>query len=134
MSDGALLAAATVESGAGLAQSIRTGKHTFASDEPVALGGTDTGPAPYQLLTGALGACTSITLKMYAEKKKWDLGTLTVRIKAFKNDDGTTRFERTLESSVALTGEQRAKLLEIAGKTPVTMTLLQGSKIDTKFE
>jgi putative redox protein len=129
-----ILAAATVESLEGYAQSIRVGHHTLTSDELPAQGGKDTGPAPYQLLLASLGACTSITLKMYAQRKGWDLGKLTVKLKIFR-DEGAEgeRVERTLETTATLTPEQRDRLVEIAGKTPVTKTLLHGVKIETRL-
>lgn len=127
-----LLAAATVDSSPGLAQSIRAGHHHLVSDEGSALGGTDTGPAPYQLLLSSLGACTAITLKMYAARKGWDVMPLTVKLKMFR-DGQTERVERTLSVGPQVTAEQRARLLEIAGKTPVTKTLLRSMRIDTEL-
>lgn len=126
-----MLAAATIESGEGYAQAIRAGRHALTADEPVALGGKDTGPAPYQLLLAGLGACTSITLTMYAQRKGWDLGKVTVRLKIFREEE-TERIERTIElSNEGVTAEQREKLVEIAGKTPVTKTIMRGTKIAT---
>ncbi|RKH33259.1 OsmC family peroxiredoxin [Corallococcus praedator] len=130
--DSILLSAATVESGEGLTQHIRTGHHQFTADEPVARGGADQGPAPYQLLLGSLGACTAITLKMYAEKKKWDLGKLVVRLKLIREPAGE-RVERVLDCADTVTPEQRARLLEISAKTPVTLTLSRALHIDTRF-
>ncbi|MBJ6764168.1 OsmC family protein [Myxococcaceae bacterium JPH2] len=130
--DSVLLAAATVESGEGFTQSIRTGVHAFVADEPPSHGGADRGPAPYQLLLGSLGACTAITLKMYAAKKQWDLGTLTVRLKLVREPTGE-RVERVLRCADTVTAEQRERLLEISGKTPVTVTLLRSMRIDTRF-
>ncbi|RKH54580.1 OsmC family protein [Corallococcus llansteffanensis] len=130
--DSVLLSSATVESGEGLAQHIRTGHHQFIADEPAARGGGDLGPAPYQLLMGSLGACTAITLKMYAERKKWDLGKLVVRLKLIREPAGE-RVERVLDCADTVTADQRARLLEIAAKTPVTLTLSRALHIDTRF-
>ncbi|NTX03450.1 OsmC family protein [Myxococcus sp. CA040A] len=130
--DTTLLAAAVVESQAGYTQSIRTGKHHFQADEPTALGGADQGPAPYQLLMGSLGACTAITLKMYAARKGWDLGPLTVKLKLFRENDAE-RVERVLSCGPAVSEEQRARLLEISAKTPVTLTLSRALRIETTF-
>jgi putative redox protein len=129
-----MLAAATVESQrADFAQAIRAGHHHLTSDEPTALGGGDAGPAPFQLLLGSLGACTSITLKMYAQRKQWALGTLTVKLKWLKGSSGE-RVERVLHCTEPLPDEHRARLLEIAQKTPVTLVLLRSVFITTSFE
>ncbi|WP_426745025.1 OsmC family protein [Myxococcus faecalis] len=130
--DSTLLAAAVVESQAGYTQSIRTGKHHFQADEPAALGGADQGPAPYQLLVGSLGACTAITLKMYASRKGWELSPFTVKLKLLREND-VERVERVLSVGPAITEEQKARLLEIAAKTPVTLTLSRALRIDTTF-
>ncbi|MCP3059735.1 OsmC family protein [Myxococcus sp. K38C18041901] len=130
--DSKLLAAAVVESQAGYTQSIRTGKHHFQADEPEALGGADQGPAPYQLLVGSLGACTAITLKMYAARKGWELNPFTVKLKLLREND-VERVERVLSVGPAVTEEQKARLLEIAAKTPVTLTLSRALRIDTTF-
>lgn len=127
-----LIATAVVESERddAYAQSIRTGKHHFTSDEPAALGGADAGPAPYQLLMGSLGACTAITLRMYAQRKKWTLGPLTVRLVLTREGD-VERVTRTLKVSDFVTAEQRERLLDIASKTPVTKTLSKAMTITT---
>lgn len=127
-----MLAAATIESGDGYSTSVNVGRHALTADEPPALGGKDTGPSPYQLVLAGLGACTSITLKMYAQKKGWDLGRVTVRLKIFREEQGE-RIERVIECSGALSDEQKSKVLEIAGKTPVTKTLLKGARIETSL-
>ena len=116
------------------AQQITTHGHTLTADEPAALGGSDTGPAPYGLLVSALGACTSITLRMYAEKKGWELGTIRVDLRLFKEADERDRIERTIRVSAPLTDEQREKLLAICEKTPVTRTLRAGVEIATQLE
>ncbi len=127
------LARATVESGAEeWAQSIRVGKHRFTSDEPPTLGGKDSGASPYQLLLAALGSCTSMTLQMYAKKKGWALGQVTVKLEAIRENEDV-RIERSLAFGAELSAEQREKLLEIAGKTPVTKTLMKGAAISTKL-
>ena len=111
---------------------IRTGAHTLVADEPAHAGGGDTGPAPYELLLASLGACTAITLRMYAEKKGWDLGRLGVDLQLLKNREGEPRIERQLTASAALDEAQWARLLEIAEKTPVTLTLKGGAPIVTR--
>jgi putative redox protein len=114
------------------AQTIRAGRHTVVSDEPATLGGADAGPAPYALLLSALVACTSITLRMYADRKGWELGAVHVDATIVRAGDGE-RIERTLKLAAELTDEQRARLLEIAEKTPVTKTLKRGTAIVTRL-
>ena len=126
------MASAHAVSEAGYRAKIRMGKHTIVADEPSALGGQDEGPAPYPLLLASLGACTSITLKMYAQRKGWDLGEVKIDLSLFQNDDGD-RIERTLHLASTLTEEQREKLLAIAEKTPVTKTLKRAATILTKL-
>lgn len=126
------IATASVTSAAvAFRQDIRTGNHTLVADEPPDHGGRDAGPAPYDLLLAALGACTSITLEMYAEKKGWVLGQLRVDLTFFKSKEGESRIERVLHVTEPLTEEQWARLIDIAGKTPVTKTLLAGTAITT---
>ena len=113
---------------------ISAGGHTVFSDEPISAGGTDQGPTPYDLLVAALGACTAITLRMYAERKQWPLEAVTVRLRHSKIHAEDCRDCETkigmldqIERSVELVGildeTQRSKLLEIADKCPVHRTL-----------
>ena len=113
-------------------QEIATGSHHLVADEPASAGGQGAGPAPYDYLLASLGACTAITLQMYAEKKGFELGNLRVELTLFKNREGDTRIERVLHSSAELSDHQRQRLLDIAGKTPVTKTLLAGVEISTQ--
>ena len=113
-------------------QSIETGGFTLLSDEPQGVGGQNAGPAPYSLLLASLGSCTAITLKMYADRKGWDIGRLKVSLTLSKDDEGGTFIDRTLDSDARLDGVQWLKLLEIASKTPVTKTLLAGVSITTR--
>jgi putative redox protein len=115
-------------------QSVETGGFTLFADEPTAAGGSNAGPAPYNLLLASLGACTSITLRMYAERKGWSLGTLRVALTLYLDDAGAARIERRLASDAALDAAQWNKLLEIAEKTPVTRTLREGAAIATTRE
>jgi uncharacterized OsmC-like protein len=120
--------------GAGYAQEIVAGRHHLSADEPVASGGTDIGPTPYDLLLAALGACTSMTVKMYARRRNWPLEGIIVRLQHSKihaedcsecetKEGVLDRIERELQLAGPLSSEQRSKLLEIAGKCPVHRTL-----------
>ncbi len=111
---------------------IETGGHALIADEPESAGGGNTGPAPYELLLSGLGACTAITLRMYAEHKGWDLGKLAVNLSFLKDREGNERIERTLHATGNLDEEQWQKLLAIAEKTPVTLTVKRGTAIDTR--
>jgi putative redox protein len=113
-------------------QDIGLGVHQLIADEPINAGGQDAGPAPYDLLLASLGACTAITLRMYADRKGWDLGTLRIELALLKNAEGETRIERVLHSSNALNDEQWSRILDIASKTPVTKTIQAGAPIVTR--
>lgn len=127
-------------SGDGYAQTIVARQHALAADEPLAVGGTDTGPDPYELLLASLGACTSITLRMYARQKQWPLAGVSVRLshqKVHARDcaecEQETGFVDVIEKHVLLTGDlspdQRARLLAIADKCPVHRSLTGAVKI-----
>jgi putative redox protein len=115
-------------------QSIETGGFTLAADEPVHAGGQGAGPGPYNLLLAGLGACTAITLKMYADRKGWQIGALQVALELAQDDAGATHIARRLSSDAPLDAAQWERLLEIAGKTPVTRTLSAGATITTTRE
>ena len=126
-----LLATAHLDSGAArYEQSIRVGHHTVVADEPVVLGGGDTGIPPYGLLLSALAACTSITLRMYADRKGWELGAMHVDLVMVRDGD-VEHIERTIKVAPSVPAEQRTRLAEIADKTPVTKTLMRGTTIRT---
>lgn len=110
---------------------ISTAGYALVTDEPESAGGLGAGPAPYDYVLAGLGSCTAITLRMYAQKKQWDIGTLRVDLSLLKNKEGEAKIERVLFSSETLTDEQWQKLLEISAKTPVTKTLMAGSPIST---
>ncbi len=129
--DDVRLATVHLDSGsAPYAQTIRVGHHSLVADEPTALGGADAGASPYGLLLASLAACTSITLRMYADRKGWELGAVHVDL-VMGREHGEERIERTIELAAALTPEQRARLVEIADKTPVTRTIMRGTPIHT---
>ena len=127
-----IASAVVMPTGPNYTQRIATGAFELSSDEPVSAGGRNLGPGPYNLLLASLGACTSITLKMYADRKGWNIGTLKVALMLSKDTDGNTFIDRTLDSDARLDDEQWLKLLDIASKTPVTKTLLTGAKITTR--
>lgn len=128
-----IVAAATVSMGAThYAVDIATGPHRFAADEPKSAGGGDAGPSPFGLLLASLGACTAITLRMYAERKQWTLGAIEVRL-AYRRQGETPAIERRL-TLAGLDAAQRARCAEIAEKTPVTRALKRGIEIRTSVE
>ena len=111
---------------------VRTDGLRFFADEPVVAGGLGSGPAPYQLLGAALGACTVITLKLYAERKR--IALERVRVTVRHQRDPATRIE-TFHREIRLSGElsdaERARLMEIAERCPVHRTLNAGAMIET---
>jgi putative redox protein len=108
---------------------ITVSGHSLTADEPAALGGANAGPAPYDLILAGLGACTAITLRMYAERKNWPLEALDVSLRLIGGKDDKS-IHRILTIS-GLDDAQKARLAEVAERTPVTLTLKQGIRIET---
>jgi putative redox protein len=126
-----------------LRQAISVGPHHLIADEPKTSGGSDAGPDPYELLLSALGSCTNMTLRMYADRKKWSLKEIRVALTHSKNyandcvncEQPTAmldRIERRIMLIGELTVEQRQRLLEIANLCPVHKWLT--SRIDIQTE
>jgi len=132
-----------VSNDSGLAQEISSGKHRWRADEPAPFG-TDTGPSPYEFLLAALGACTSMTLRLYAQRKEWDLRRVTVRMQHFRihaedcmecetKEGFVDRIDREIELTGNLDDTQRRRLLEIAEHCPVHRTLTSEINIRTSL-
>ncbi len=124
---------------------VVAGRHSFLSDEPESVGGNDLGPSPYQLLSAALGTCTAMTLRMYADRKKWPMERVTVHL-SYKRHHATDSahpekkksridvFSRILEIEGDLDDDQRARLVEIANRCPVHRTLTDVDiRVDTEL-
>jgi len=121
----------------GFHTNVSAGAHHMVSDEPASVGGTDRGATPYELLLSGLGACTAMTLRLYADRKKWPLESAIVELRSGRSHEkdcetcatekvGIGTIERRLTLDGPLTDEQRARLLEIAGRCPVKQTLERG--------
>ena len=115
----------------GFVQEIVVGPHRLVADEPITVGGTDTGPNPYDILLASLGSCTSMTVALYARRKQWPLESVTVRLRHAKihaadcsecetREGMVDRIEVSLELAGSLTEAQKARLLEMAGRCPVS--------------
>jgi putative redox protein len=137
---GASWVTASVAAG-GFRTDIRTKTHSLVADEPVGAGGTDQGATPYELLLGALAACTAMTVRMYADRKQWPVEDVIVRIRPVRPHapdcvDCETkpvdvgRLEREVEFAGPLSDEQRTRLLYIADRCPVKQTLERGLHIE----
>jgi putative redox protein len=117
----------------------------FTADEPYAVGGTDAGPTPYEYLLGALGGCTAITLRMYADRKGWPLEAIDVSVRTSRSHEpdceecersavGITRLERKVVLHGPLDDEQRKRLMLIADRCPVKQTIERGMQVESLVE
>ena len=131
----------TVVSESGLTQEITSGPFQIRADEPVEVGGGGSGPSPYELLLASLGACTSMTLRLYAVRKGWNVERITIRLRHYRVHDEdcsdceikpafVDRIDREIELAGNLGDEQKARLNTIAEKCPVHRTLT--SRIDIR--
>lgn len=129
----------------GFTTEIMVRHHSLKADEPASVGGNDFGPSPYELVAAGLGACTAMTLQMYARRKKWDLKEVKVHLEHFKDyttdredvETGKSKidhFDRLLELEGDLNEEQKQRLLEIANKCPVHRTLHQEVEVQTSLK
>jgi uncharacterized OsmC-like protein len=132
------------EVGVKLTQAIHAGRHRLQADEPLAFGGLDAGPSPYDLLLAGLGACTSMTLRLYASQKQWPLAGIEVRLKHDKihaadcaecetREGRIDRIEREISITGPLDETQRQRLLEIANRCPVHRTLHSEVVVPTRL-
>ena len=120
--------------GSGFRTGVAVRQHTLVADEPEEVGGTDQGPTPYDLLAAALGTCTAMTIRMYADRKQWPLDGVTVTVEHDRlhaedcascetREGKLDRLRRTLTLDGDLDDAQRARLAEIADRCPVHRTL-----------
>jgi putative redox protein len=121
--------AAITSTGTDYLHDIRAGHFDLVTDEPEALGGRGQGPAPFDLYLASLAACTAITLRMYAQRKGWNLGAFRAELVLRRDEDGRMHVRRALHSDQPLSDEQWARLLEIADKSPVTRAMREGAEI-----
>ena len=106
--------------------------HFVVIDEPVDAGGDDNGPTPVEYLLTAIGSCVSITLRMYAERKGWDVGVITVNVSQLKGENGSHLTEE-ISFEKEITEDQRKRLFVIAGKCPVAKMVKGETRIDSKI-
>jgi putative redox protein len=113
-------------------QTIHIGPHTLVADHPVAEGGEDTGPEPHEFVLAGLAACTSMTVKLYSDRKGWPLEAVEVSVSG-DHVDGAFVLTRKVTLKGALSEEQRTRLMEIANKCPVHKSLSGPIRIPTEL-
>lgn len=107
-------------------QHLTSGRHQLLADEPTERAGGDAGPAPFDYLLAALGSCTSITMRMYADRKGFDLGNVSIKLEYIRESKEVARITRHVSVSAKISEEQRARLADIIERTPVTLVIKQG--------
>ena len=118
-----------------LRQQVKVRGHELAADEPKGQGGDDSAPSPQELLAASLASCTAVTMEMYAARKGWDVGDITVDVDYEPAHRGSpTRFEMTVSLSKELPEDQRERLMQIAAKCPVHRTLEGEVMFDERVE
>ena len=105
------------------------GGHNVVVDEPVASGGSDTGPSPTRLLAASLASCTAVTVEMYAERKGWEIGGVEVEVDVEYDEWTPTSFAVALRLSGELSDAQKSRLTEIAQRCPVHRALTEGTQV-----
>ena len=129
--DTQVLATAVVDSASGLGGEGRAGVHRLRVDEGLSVGGHDEGLNPFQLVLLGLAQCTVATLRLYADRKGWELGQIRVRVRLVQDGEAQQRIERQVRIAADLGVEQTSRLAEIADRTPVTRMLRSGVAVDT---
>jgi putative redox protein len=117
--------------GTGLTAELSDGRHQWLSGELPKIGGKDEGPSPHELLESALGACTILTLQLYAERKGWPLEGAEVNVEIVQEGPEQNKIRREIRMTGALSDEQRARLLEIADRCPIHRFLSRVTEIET---
>jgi putative redox protein len=126
----------------GFRAEVSARSHALMADEPVSFGGTDTGPTPYEYLLAAIGTCTAMTLRFYADRKAWPLESAEVSLRQSRSHEadcekcateevGISRVERRIHMVGPLNDDQRKRLLEVADRCPVKQTLARSIRVDT---
>ncbi|MDR3513319.1 MAG: OsmC family protein [Caulobacteraceae bacterium] len=126
------LASADIRTGPAYLTAIHADHHDLSADEGVHGGGKGAAPSPFGLVLSGLGACTAMTLRMYAERKGWPLSRVHVNL-AYRVDGDHRYIDRILTLDGALDDAQRARLADIAERTPVTLAIKGGLPINTSL-
>lgn len=114
---------------------VRVGAHHLIADEPVSVGGMGAGPDPYEFLLAGLGACTTMTIRLYAQRKGLPLDRVEVSVRHIPaSASGPDVFERVIRLQGELDGASRQRLLEIADRCPVSRTLSRGGEVRSRLE